>query len=378
MRSIVGIGAQYASVLQTTTIAAQELIDDSSLSFTNSIVANDLVMDLYLHTSGGAVWVSGGSFGAQIIHSVSIAQSDQNYFEDIVGELDSIIDLDFRFVGSADAADASLYFDTEIALGGSGDALGLAVSTDSDWELYINYTALSNDIDYRHYAMIHEWGHSLGMEHPFEDGDGDVVGGITDPWNSAYPEDTVMAYRSPQEGYWPDFFSINDLNALIAAWGAERQLLTMEVDHFIGQVYGELVYSARGDDVISSGEGEDIVRAGKGNDWVNGNAGNDTLFGDLGDDILRGGKNDDWIDGGAGNDQIWGNKGADRIRISEGDDILMDFSFAAGDRIEVELGINVGLEQLGSDLLLSTELGSLTLKNVNIYSFDLAQAIVNV
>ena len=60
MRSIVGIGAQYASVLQTTTIAAQELIDDSSLSFTNSIVANDLVMDLYLHTSGGAVWVSGG------------------------------------------------------------------------------------------------------------------------------------------------------------------------------------------------------------------------------------------------------------------------------------------------------------------------------
>ena len=89
-------------------------------------------MDLYLHTSGGAVRVSGGSFGAQTIQSVQILQSDQNYFEAIVSKLDSIIDLDFRFVDSAAVADVRLYFDTKTNLDGSGDILGLAVPNYSD------------------------------------------------------------------------------------------------------------------------------------------------------------------------------------------------------------------------------------------------------
>ena len=45
--------------------------------------------------------------------------------------------------------------------------------------------------------------------------------GITDPWRSAYPEDTVMAYRNPARGFWPEFFTTNDLQALIQIWGAE-------------------------------------------------------------------------------------------------------------------------------------------------------------
>ena len=52
--------------------------------------------------------------------------------------------------------------------------------------------------------------------------------GITDPWLSAYPEDTVMAYRNPASGVWPDFFTSNDLQALIQTWGAEVSNLTKQ------------------------------------------------------------------------------------------------------------------------------------------------------
>ena len=47
-----------------------------------------------------------------------------------------------------------------------------------------------------------------------EDNDGDVYLGITSPWESAFPEETVMAYRNPLKTEWPDFYSNNDLNAL--------------------------------------------------------------------------------------------------------------------------------------------------------------------
>ena len=68
------------------------------------------------------------------------------------------------------------------------------------WELLINFSKLEFDEAYHRYVLIHELGHSLGLEHPFDLGDGDAVSGITDPWLSVYPEDMVMAYRSSSSG----------------------------------------------------------------------------------------------------------------------------------------------------------------------------------
>jgi len=81
--------------------------------------------------SGDAVRFSDAGFGAQTIQSMPISQSDQNYFEEIISELDL----------------------------------------------------------------------------------------ITDPWNSVYPEDRVMACHSPQERDWPDSFRINNLNTLTSICG---------------------------------------------------------------------------------------------------------------------------------------------------------------
>jgi hypothetical protein len=70
------------------------------------------------------------------------------------------------------------------------------------------------------YATIHEFGHTLGLEHPFDNGDGDYYGS-TSSAASAFPEDTVMAYRSPQGSSWPTWYSTNDINALVSVWGVE-------------------------------------------------------------------------------------------------------------------------------------------------------------
>jgi serralysin len=195
------------------------LIDSANVVFSQGRVASDGVMDLYLHASGGAVQVSGGGVGAQTIESVPIPQQDQDYIGSIVRRLDAIIDLDFRFVADPGQADVAFYYDTEIEIGGGGQTLGLATKGSAGWELFINQPAVASNQDYRQYVNLHEWGHALGLEHPFEAGDGDVYAGSTNPWTSAYPEETVMAYRRPLNSEWPDFFSTSDLNALIEVWG---------------------------------------------------------------------------------------------------------------------------------------------------------------
>ena len=114
--------------------------------------------------------------------------------------------------------------------------------------------------------------------------DGDVLNGNSDPWFSAFPEETVMAYKSPILGFWPDFFSDNDLNALIEVWGAERQFLGDSGVRFDGRPYRE------------------IVQGGVGADQISGAGGFDDIVGGTGDDELRGGRNADEVRGGSGNE----------------------------------------------------------------------------
>ena len=396
-------------------IAPSELIDRSNVRQTQRITATDGILDYYLHTPGGSVQVSGGGFGEQTIRSVQIAAADQEFFRAMVMRLDAEINLDFREVFTPSEGDVDLYYDTEIDLGDSGQTLGLATTSGEGWELFVNSPSVSGDENYRRYVLIHEFGHALGLEHPFEAGDGDAVNGNTDPWSSSFPEDTVMAYRNPASGRWPEFFTENDLVALKEIWGDETafvsdqsptspswDLLSVQSDVFEGSSGvdwingrtgrdningkggsdqlrggkdGDWLNGNQGNDVILGDLGEDVLRGGRDDDQLNGNAGNDWLYGDRGADVLRGGKDDDWLNGGSGDDQLWGDLGADRIRLSLGNDIVGDFSYADGDRLELASGVGYQLKQVEANLQVITNFGVTTLSGIGLGELQ-ADAIV--
>ena len=360
-------------------IAPAELLDNGSVGVTRRATATDGVLDYYLHAPGGAVTVSGGGFGEQEIQSIAIPGPDQDYFNAMVRRLDSIIDLDFTQVDNPLSADVDLYYDTEIDLGGGGITLGLATTSGvGGWELYLNYPALDNDEPYRRYALIHEFGHSLGLEHPFEARDGDVFNGSTDPWSSAYPEDTVMAYRSPRGESWPEFFSDNDLNALIEVWGAEARYLSENDDVVFGNAYRDVLLGDGGNDELRGLSKSDLLNGGLGDDRLLGGPGSDQIFGGSGSDVIHGGWGHDEIRPGSGDDRVRGGYGSDLFVIGSGDDVIEDFRVADYDKIGIRDFMDYSLAQIGNDLRISTGIGNTILYGVDQSSFDAATLIIDV
>jgi len=369
-----GVGTALA--LGDAVLPSNLLVDSANVAFSQGRVASDGVMDLYLHAPGGAVQVSGGGFGGQTIESVPIPQQDQDYIGSIVRRLDAIIDLDFRFVGDPGQADVAFNYDTEIEIGGGGQTLGLATTGSAGWELFVNQPAVASNQDYRQYVNLHEWGHALGLEHPFEAGDGDVYAGNTNPWTSAYPEETVMAYRSPLNGEWPDFFSTSDLNALIEIWGAETQLLGEQADRFVGGEYRDVVAGAAGNDELRGNRGFDRLEGGSGDDWLLGGPGADELFAGSGNDVVMAGFGHDTLTGGAGDDRLRGGYGGDLFLLSSGQDVIEDFRIADNDRLGLEAGVSYSLQQPGNDLEVVTDQWMTTLWDVDLTDFDVSKQMI--
>ena len=113
----------------------------------------------------------------------------------------------------------------EINLGDSSvDTLGLALTNrDFDsgrvwFEIFLNGPAIAtHESNILPYVFNHELLHVLGLEHTFDDSDGDFYLS-TDPNLSATPEETVMSYRTPISEY-PSDITEADYTALETIWG---------------------------------------------------------------------------------------------------------------------------------------------------------------
>ena len=69
--------------------------------------------------------------------------------------------------------------------------------------------------------IVHELGHALNLEHPFEGEDGDVYGSEY----STSLDETIMAYGSPSEwGRYHEWFTQIDVEALHSIWGLRKDI----------------------------------------------------------------------------------------------------------------------------------------------------------
>ncbi len=233
-----------------------QVISTEFSDFTRQIIGLDNTLTIYLHFNGEPILVNGGSFGSQVISPLPLDPGLVGHIQALISRFDTSLLINFEFVASPQDADISFYLDSDIRMDQSSTAtLGLAVSNVVDgrpsWEIFVNGSALSANRNYLYYAVSHEFCHVLGLEHPFDGADGDFYKS-QNYWESAYPEQTVLAYRSPRSGQWPIFPSNIDIAALQILWGADSAPIPSGYDVLSGSLEVDILRGNRGSHIYRS------------------------------------------------------------------------------------------------------------------------------
>lgn len=136
----------------------------------------------------------------------------QNQTELILLRLDAALDLDLQLVSTGDSAKVNIQQFAGVngidPITGKGTTIvGQAIPKESSWTIEWSKNSLFPTLE----VLVHEWGHVLGLGHPYED----------DPFSTlTNTAETVMSYNRNSDAPGK-YFTEMDMEALEILWGNE-------------------------------------------------------------------------------------------------------------------------------------------------------------
>lgn len=227
----------------------------------------------------------------------------------------------FAEVASSTVAMVNIYGVSGSGLGGWAN-VARSFSTSTSSGEYVIDTGAGGNLTSNDWfeILLHELGHSLGLQHPFE---GDLVLDSTLDWTAL----TLMSYNnSPGANTTLGYL---DKEAIQFLYGASLDTTGWEFEdtsqgvRIKGGPNADIIYGPLGKSVILGRGGDDTIYGREQKDYLHGKSGNDDIYGALGNDQLRGGVGADTLTGGAGDDLILGGNGNDLLIGEEGNDRLI-------------------------------------------------------
>ena len=171
-----------------------------------------------------------GAFLAAV-RSDPFYQQEIDTANQLVSQLNTYIDLKLKEVPTRREADLVI-----IGVCEDGNTTGMVADNEFGDQYYLLLNGCNGVLDVEGQPVLlflHELGHALGLEHPFDDSDGDCLH-ANEPWGAESTDDsvTVMAYKSSERP--SGFFTDLDLATLQSihgvAKGAPRNFLANEPD----------------------------------------------------------------------------------------------------------------------------------------------------
>ena len=252
-------------------VLVSDLLSDEHTNHVRNDFAGKNNILYYIHNTPGFIYTEAISGGKDYAYRHSLGA--ESFITNIFDTIDPHIDLDFQRTYSEEEGNIDIYYlglFTEGVLGLTYSNNPYDADVDIFWEKLNHYSFLNggygNLKDYDAYALIHEIGHSLGLDHPNNDPYGD--------WHNS--EDTVMSYNFQYDinrvYVDPPKWRSTDIEALQSIWGVEKDnsfnLIesSSQSDTIIGTELADHIFALAGDDLISGGESNDIIEGGDGND----------------------------------------------------------------------------------------------------------------